>query len=97
MVNVTLLKEQNVDAFSQAEVPEMLSNQSLRTPSFEAVNERDPIPSGTVVPYQADRVVSIPFFNSVVIATDWPSSLAHARQCSDGHFLNDCSSPGTMG
>jgi len=36
MVNVTLLKEQIVDAFGQAEVAEMLSNPSLRTPSFEA-------------------------------------------------------------
>ena len=35
-MNVTLPKEQNVDAISQAEVLEMLSDQSLRTPSFEA-------------------------------------------------------------
>jgi len=59
MVNVTLPKKQRMDVFSQADVPEMLSSQSFRVRSFE--NERDPILSRTVIPNQADRVVSVPF------------------------------------
>jgi hypothetical protein len=76
MVNVALLKEQRVNAFGQADVPEMLSNPSFHTPLLilKRLNESDPIPSGTVVPSQADRVVSVPFLNSVVIATDRASS-----------------------